>query len=124
MQTQVLNQKVQSGVGVAVGLALVWLIAAALRPTSTFHLAPILVAGAAPVLARGSADVPKRALVIATLIGAAVAAVAALLLAAFDLLRGPTLLPYGGAFAEAITFILLGAVAGLAVGLLRGSTDR
>jgi hypothetical protein len=115
MNTYLLDEKVRSAAAAAVGLALVWIIAAAVRPTSTYHLAPILVAGVVPILARR----PERSaafLATSAAAGAVVASAAALALTGFDLLRGPTLLPYGGAFAEALTFALVGAVGGLIVG--------
>ncbi len=123
MNTYLLDDRLRTGLGIALLLSAVWLVAAAFRPTATFHLAPILIAGAVPILGRG-ATVPRQTIIVATLIGAAVATLAAVILTAFDLLRGPTLLPYGGAFAEAISFALLGAAVGLLVLIaLPRSTD-
>jgi hypothetical protein len=116
MNTYLVDEKVRSAAVATVGLSLVWIIAAALRPTSTYHLAPILIAGVVPVLVRR----PERSaafLATSAGAGAAIAAAASLALTGLDLLRGPTLLPYGGAFAEALTFTLLGAVGGLILGI-------
>ena len=107
-----LEERLRSGLGLAAILSAVWIIAAALRPTATYHLAPILIAGAVPVAAGGT-GLTRSTIVRATLAGAGVAMVAALTLAALDLLRGPTLLPYGGALAEAATFAVLGSASGL-----------
>jgi hypothetical protein len=54
---------------------------------------------------------------VAALTGAVIATAAGVVLAVLNLMQGPTLLPYGGAFAEAITFAFVGAVAGLLIGL-------
>lgn len=91
------------------GLALVWAIAAAIRPSSTFHLAPILIAGSVPFLAKTR---DQGGYARATLFGLGIALLASLGLAVLDLLRGPSLLPAGGAFVEAIVFALGGAVVG------------
>lgn len=117
MNTYLLDEKMRSAVSAAAGLAAVWAVAAAVRPTSTYHLAPLLIAGIAPILARR----PERShslLAVGAMAGVVIAAGAALGLAAFDLLRGPSLLPYGGALAEAVTFTVLGAVAGFLVGIV------
>jgi len=108
------DEKVRSAVSAAAGLAAVWAVAAAIRPTSTYHLAPILIAGIAPILARRPG---KRTSFLAAgaVVGVVIAIGAALGLAAFDLLRGPSLLSYGGALTEAVIFALLGAGGGLLV---------
>ncbi|MCP3997384.1 MAG: hypothetical protein GY722_20355 [bacterium] len=104
-----LHTKHNRAFGTALFLAAVWAIAAAIQPTSTYHLAPILVAGALPTLI-GTQD--KVVLASATAMGLALAVVVSLALAGLDWLRGPSLLPYGGALAEAITFSGIGAVGG------------
>ncbi len=108
--------QLQNALRTAALLVVIWAVAAAFQPTSTYHLAPILVAGILPVLA-GAARI--RGLVGNAALGAALAATAALLLAALDLLRGPTLLPYGGALAEALTFAGVGAVGGALIGIAK-----
>lgn len=95
-------------------LAAVWAIGAAWQPTSTYHLAPLLVAGMVPGLARTGA---RMDLVSTTTVGALLAMGTGVALAAADLLRGPTLLPYGGALAEAITFAAIGAIGGALIGM-------
>jgi len=44
------------------------------------------------------------------------ATAAGILLAILNLMQGPSLLPYGGAFVEAITFTFVGALTGLLIG--------
>ena len=114
MKTLMVEERLRSGLGIAAALSAVWMIAAAVRPTATYHLAPILIAGAIPVLARG-AGLARSTVVGATLIGSAVAILAGLILGALDFLRGPSLLPVGGALAEAITFAVLGGAIGLLI---------
>ena len=116
MNTLMNDEEMRSGFLTGGLLAAVWAIAAALQPTSTYHLAPILIAGAVPVLGSRS-SAPRSRLVLAAAGGALIAAIGAALLAGFDLLQGPTLLPYGGAFAEALTFTVAGAVGGIVIAL-------
>ncbi len=103
-----LNAHIQTALRVAAALAVVWAAAALWRPTATYHLAPILIAGAAPFLSRGS----RRAALPMAVIGGGLAIVVALLLAGLDLLQGPSLLPVGGALLEAVVFAGLGAGGG------------
>ena len=105
-----ITNELRSGMSMATLLALVWAVAAAIRPTATFHLAPILIAGIGPVVLR-RAELPSR--VSAALAGAVLAVLTALVLAALGFLDGPTLLPYGGALAEAMTFVVIGAIGGV-----------
>ena len=100
-------------------LAAVWAIGAAWQPTSTYHLAPLLVAGIVP----GMALTANRMDLAATSAAGAVLAMGiGVALAAADLLRGPTLLPYGGALAETITFAAVGAISGTIIGRITAMT--
>jgi hypothetical protein len=101
---------------VGIGLALVWLVAATIRPSATFHLAPILVAGSIPLLTKTNvaAEYGKAAL-----LGFGLALLAGFTLALLDLLRGPSLLPVGGALLEAIVFAFGGAIAAFTIATLR-----
>jgi hypothetical protein len=102
-------------------LAAVWLVAAAVRPTSTYHLAPLLVAGSIPAIA---AVRSWAGLANATTLGAALAVGVSLAIGVFDLLRGPTLLPYGGALAESLTFAVVGALGGAVIAALTSVTKN
>lgn len=82
------------------GLVAVWVLAAAWRPTSTYHLAPILIVGVGPMMLWG----PKMAVLGATAFGTLVALGTSAILAWLDLLRGPSLLPTGGALVESLVF--------------------
>jgi hypothetical protein len=101
---------------VTIGLAVVWGAAAAWRPTSTYHLAPMLVVGVGPIMLWNS----RRAALRAGGFGTLVAGVTTAILALLDLLRGPSLLPAGGALAESVVFatataLLLAAAAAVPV---------
>lgn len=82
------------------GLAIVWVAAAFWRPESTYHLAPILIVAAAPMMLWKS----NGSLLAVTRFGMLVALATTTLLMGLGLLRGPSLLPSGGAFAESLVF--------------------
>jgi hypothetical protein len=97
-------------------LAVVWSVAAALRPSSTFHLAPILVTlGGAVLTASVERGRPGWVIIVAT--GGALSIATTGVLAAAGWLVGPSLLPFGGPAAEAIIFTVGTAVVGSAAGL-------
>jgi len=96
-------------------LAAIWVAAVWLNET-TLHFAPLLVAALVPLgvaLAAEPPSFPRR------LAGAAVALAATAVLALSGHLDGPSLLPSGGAVAEAVAFSLAGAVIGLVLGMAR-----
>ena len=98
------------------GLALLWLVLAFLRPSVTFHIAPLLVAASVPwmlVSEHGSAATTARRLT-AVAIGALIGLIATGLLAAAGRLSGSSLLPEGGAAVESLVGIGIGVVIGLA----------
>lgn len=92
----------------SLGLAAVWAIAAINRPTATYHLAPILIAGLAPFMWR---DNPRSAAA-AALAGTSIAMGLSFALAGLNLLRGPSLLPSGGALLELLVFAVAGGTGG------------
>ncbi|MDH3306695.1 MAG: hypothetical protein OEO77_04145 [Acidimicrobiia bacterium] len=75
-------------------LAALWVTLTIFRPTTTFHLAPLLV-GVAPVLSGDRR--PARAME-----GPIIAVATAAILAVSGRLDGPSLLPVGGALLEAV----------------------
>ena len=100
--------------GVALGLTVLWVVVAAWRPETTYHLAPVLVAGAPPVAL--ALDAPSSRAV--NVFGAAgfgllIALVATAGLSAAGWLAGPSRLPAGGAAVEAVVFSLVGAALGV-----------
>lgn len=103
MATNQIKERMHEGLLAGFGLAAVWMVAAAFRPTSTFHLAPILIAGVVPLLGK-RAGLQHGAVAMAGLIGLSIAAASGVVLLLLDLLRGPSLLPFGNAFVEALVF--------------------
>jgi peptidoglycan/LPS O-acetylase OafA/YrhL len=100
-------------------LAGVWVLLAWLNDT-TLHFAPLLVAAFVPLGAALAGEPPpfSRRLA-ATAVGAALALAATAVVALSGHLDGPSLLPAGGAVAEAVAFSLSGALIGLVLGTAR-----
>jgi hypothetical protein len=84
------------------GFALVWIVAATLRPTFTFHLAPVLIVITPSVLVGSATDRASTAMGLEMALVVALAAATVLKVA--GRLQGPSLLPVGGAYAEAAAF--------------------
>jgi hypothetical protein len=102
-------------VGYGLTFVAVWIVLALLRPTVTYHLAPLIVAASVPWVFvaehRESATVRDR--MAATALGGVLSVGATALLAAIARLEGPSLLPSGGAAAESLVM----SIAGVAIGL-------
>lgn len=94
------------------GLALagIWVALAAWRPTTTWHLAPLLVVLAPPWTA-ANLDAPHRGWVV---VGVALTVVTTGMLHTLDLLRGPALIG-----SDATIEALIVTAAGSLLGLLR-----
>jgi hypothetical protein len=101
-------------------LAVVWLIAAAPRPDVTYHLAPMLVAGALPVVTvfDGTTVPGNKLLVFAAGVGFLVAVATTGVLTATGWLQGPPLGPFDNAVGESVAGAGFGAVAGFTVAVL------
>ncbi len=100
-------------------LAAVW-VALAWWNDATFHFAPLLVGAVVPLgvaLAGRPPLLPH--LVAAAGAGTLLALATTLGLALTGHLAGPSLLPAGGAAAEAVVFSLAGGVIGLVLGMAR-----
>lgn len=95
---------------IAAGFAALWILLAAWRPTTTWHLAPAVVA-AAPLVSTSS-GFPQLVRVAG---GLGLAVGVALALAASGAMRGPSLLPVGGPLLESVVAAVSGTVVGLAV---------
>lgn len=109
-----------TGIGYAPGVfAGLWVVLAFLRPEVTFHLGPVIAAASFPVSYRiRSGPIGPRA-AIALFVGAVfLVVVATTVLTIADRLRGPSLLPSGGAALEAYVFGGAAAAAGAAVAYL------
>lgn len=92
----------------SLAFAMIWIAAAAIRPTTTFHLAPLIVV-AWPALTERELG---KALPM-TLAAVAMAAATTGLLFTAGWLDGPSLLPWRGATLESVAAIFLGAAVGL-----------
>lgn len=114
-----------AGAGWTVAVALVWVALALWQPTTTWHLAPLLLAAAWPwVFGQDLRGGDRRAipgLIGAGVAGFAVSALTALGLSQAGLLRGPLVLGSlgGNALSEAAILAAAAAVLPVAVGLLR-----
>jgi hypothetical protein len=102
-------------------LASLWVLVALIRPASTFHLAPLLVAGAPPVLfGLDNPDRPDRGSVLR--IGAAAFAMALAasgVVAAIGAMQGPALEAFPSPLVEAVVFSVIGSVAGVGSAVIR-----
>ncbi|MGH3437991.1 MAG: hypothetical protein ACRDRN_16190 [Sciscionella sp.] len=95
-------------------LAAVWLLLALKDPSTTYHLAPLLVAVAWPLTRRWRtrSALPARSALGAATGGAAVALGTTALLASQHALTGPTLSGSGDALIETLIAIVVGAAIG------------
>ncbi len=104
-------------IGYAAGFATLWAVLAWLNPTTTYHLAPLIV----PLVPAGvhlSEGVSRnRAVRLSVLAGGISFAVIAVL-STTSRLTGPSLLPTGGAVLEAIAFTVIATLAGVILGSL------
>ena len=97
----------------SVAVTVGWIALAAWRPTVTYHLAPVLIAGVWPYrLRRGPLRVASTDAARAAAFGASLAVVAGLVIWAADLMNGPTLWGSGHAVLELAPAAAIGAVAG------------
>jgi hypothetical protein len=95
-------------------LAVAWAGLAWINPESTYHLFPLVVAGALPVAYRagGRPQLSWTAGLGAAVGGLVNVGLITLLLTARDKLEGPSLLSFGDAAVEAIVFGIVGGLAG------------
>ncbi|MGX7828901.1 glutaredoxin domain-containing protein [Actinokineospora sp. 24-640] len=101
-------------VAAALLIAALWAALAVVTPTTTYHLAPLLVVSAAPVTHRlltGIPVPPRRTAVLAAL-GMVIASATTAVLAALGLLAGTDLRGGDEPVPETVILIALGAVAG------------
>ena len=100
-------------------LAAVWVMLAWLHDTD-YHFAPLLVAALVPLgVALAGEPPPFSRRLAGAAVGAVLTLAATAALALSGHLDGPSLLPAGGAAAEAVAFSLAGAVIGLVLGMAR-----
>ena len=99
----------------SVALAALWVVVALIRPTSTFHLAPFLIAAAPPVLFTMDGDSPTNWATVLRLAagGMAIALAATLLVAVFGAMQGPAFEWFSGPLVEAVAFTATGTAVGI-----------
>jgi glutaredoxin len=98
------------GAGWSLAAAAVWGVLATANPTTTYHLAPLLVSFAWPAAAAGSTRDRRPGVPLVVAGGVLIALVTAVLLAVLHALRGPALLG-GTAVVESLVMIAVGAAA-------------
>ena len=105
----------------SLGFAVLWAIVALARPDSTFHLAPLLVAGVAPVVLAfdDSADATRGSVTLAAAISLSVALLVILLLSAMGRLDGGVIEPFANPIVESISGALAGGLLGWLLGMWR-----
>lgn len=100
-----------SGTLLAFALAGLWVVLGLVRPTTTFHLAPLFIAGVPTLLTEGLAT--GRLKLERGLVGLAIAGLATLALVRLNALDGPALRPFASAVQETIVLAVVGAMGGV-----------
>jgi hypothetical protein len=119
MHTLTRHTEARRALGYASSLGAIWVVSAGLRPSTTYHLAPILIAAIFPIALIAAERRPDLRVVMgSSAAGAGVALMMTAVLTIADWLQGPSLLPYGGAVAESVTFALGGGAVGMLAGIV------
>ena len=102
-------------------LAVLWVAVAVLRPATTFHLAPLLVAVTPPVLLvlDEGASADRDSVLRIGAISAALSLGTALPLLAIGAMEGPVFEVFPSPLVEAIAFTAIGGFGGIGFGWLR-----
>ncbi|MFV1961247.1 MAG: hypothetical protein ACC658_05380 [Acidimicrobiia bacterium] len=112
MTTHIVSAPILSkGLLYGFGLAVLWLVLALITSTTTYHLAPPLVA-ATPVVV-DAWERPTTGHALRAVLGVALALIITGILSVSGNLDGPSLLPVGGAALESVVFAIAGGVIGL-----------
>ncbi len=102
------------------GLTALWVLLALISSTTTYHLAPLIVAGV-PVIVDSSEQAGSTArLVLLATLGVFLALAVTAVLSVSGSLDGPSLLPIGGAALESVLFAIAGSLFGLVAAVLIG----
>jgi hypothetical protein len=101
------------------GVAIVWIVAAILRPETTLHLGPIFLPLIPAFLLRGTPDALKGVLT-----GVAIGAVTIAVLTLTGNMSGPPLEPFQDPLTESIVFLAGSAIVGLLVARIGGGIRR
>ena len=100
------------------GLAVLWAVLAGISPTTTYHLAPLIVAGAPAIVGSLQGNPSMVRIWLNAAVGMALALTVTGILSASGVLDLPSLLPTGGAVMESVAFAVAGGVVGLVGALL------
>jgi len=98
-----------------VALAGLWVVVALIRPTSTFHLAPFLIAAAPPVLSTLDGDTRANRTTVSRLAaaGIALALAATFVVSILGVMQGPPFEGFSGPLLEAVVFTAAGGAVGI-----------
>ena len=98
----------------SVALAALWVVVALIRPTSTFHLAPFLIAAAPPILFSldGGSMADRTSALRLAAGGMALALAATIVVAVVGAMQGPAFEGFSGPLVEAVVFAAIGTVVG------------
>lgn len=101
--------------------AVLWVAVAILRPATTFHLAPFLIAAAPPVLfvLDEGASTDRASVLRIGAISAALSMGTALVLLAIGAMEGPVFEAFPSPLVEALALTAVGAVVGVGIGWWR-----
>jgi len=116
MNPQVLvRPDTRRALGWSVALAVLWVVVALIRPTSTFHLAPFLIAAAPPVLLTldGDSRADWTTVLRIALGGMALALTATFVVSFLGAMQGPPFEGFSGPLVEAVAFTAVGAALGV-----------
>ena len=96
-------------------LAGLWVAVAVMRPTSTFHLAPFLIAAAPPVLFTLNGDIRVDRTTVLRLAagGMALALTATVAVVVVGAMQGPAFEGFSGPLVEAVVFTAAGTAVGI-----------
>jgi hypothetical protein len=97
------------------GLAALWVVVALISSTTTYHLAPLIVAGTPAIVdsLEGGSSMARLGLLTAAGLALALALAVTGILSLSGNLDGPSLLPTGGAVVESVLFAFTGGLLGL-----------
>jgi hypothetical protein len=98
-----------------IGFAVLWFGLAAIKPTTTYHLAPIIM----PLVPAGvllSSPISRRSATALPLVAGGLSLATTALMSSFGYLAGPSLLPSGGAALESVVFTVVASALGLGLG--------
>jgi hypothetical protein len=120
MTTHIVSSPILSkGLLYGFGLAVLWLVLALITSTTTYHLAPPLVAATPVVVDAWERPSSTTGHALRAVLGFALVLIITGILSVSGNLDGPSLLPVGGAVLESVVFAIAGGVIGLIVAVVK-----